>query len=194
VRARLREYAEDPDRDIEDADYAADEDLWARHGVDDQRLLASGWTGAELYQHDPALVVALAGSGEDLRRRVTRWARLRGFTMAELIDRPWFARVREAAESGSAVPESVREQVPAHFTPLLVAPQVGPDGRLDLGARQFHAGGLIPDAEGDGSLAETTEVLITTARIENSRYARLNESVRQEFPELTSKPGGRPTG
>jgi hypothetical protein len=59
ARARLRAYGEDPDRDAE-AFEATGDGGWANYGVDDERLLGSGWSGAELYEHDPTLVLALA--------------------------------------------------------------------------------------------------------------------------------------
>jgi hypothetical protein len=42
------------------------------------RIAVSGWAGEEPYEHDPALLQAVADADEPLRRQVIRWARAVG--------------------------------------------------------------------------------------------------------------------
>ena len=189
VRARLRAYADDPDRD---ADEEQDDTAgtwtshtgWASHGVTDERLLVTGLEGEDLYVNDPALLMALAHADEAMHRQVIRWARLWGFTEAELIDQPWFSPLREAVEADWPITDLHRTELAHHLDPLPIGPATGADGRLDRGSRHQLAMGLLYDPEPGSSLAQAVETLVKAAGVGNHRYDRLTAALRRDFPEL----------
>jgi uncharacterized protein DUF6461 len=188
VRARLRGYAEDPGRTDDDQDDTGTTWMshtgWASHGVTDERLLATGLEGETLYVNDRALLMALADAHETVHRQVIRWARLWGFTEAELKQEPWFAQVREAVEADRPITEHDRLEVAHHLDPLPVGPEIGPDGRLDRGSRHQCALWLLFDPEPGSSLAQAAETLVKAAGVGNYRYDRLAAALRRDFPEL----------
>lgn len=187
IRARLRAYADDPGQDDDDQDDPAtwsSHTGWSSHGVTDERLLATGLEGEDLYVNDRALLMALADADEAVHRQVIRWARLWGFTEAELIDQPWFSHVREAVEAGRPITDLDRTEVARHLDPLPAGPETGPDGRLDRGSRHQLALGLLYDPEPGSSLAQAVETLVKAASVGNHRYDRLAAALRRDFPEL----------
>ena len=188
VRAKLRSYAADPDANEDDYGNEGiswtSHSGWESHGVTDERLIATGYAGEDLYTNDPSLMLALADADEQLHRQVTKWARLWGFTEAEMIDQPWFAAVRRAVEQDEAITDSDRDAVARHLDPLPVGPEIGPDGRLDRGSRHHLAFGLLYDDDSESSLGEVVEALVKAAGVDNDRFDRLSAAVRREFPEL----------
>jgi hypothetical protein len=92
--------------------------------------------------------------------------------------------VRRAVEAGTAISNLDRVEAFRHLVPLPVGPEVGPDGRLDLGSRHYLARSLFLNPKSDGSPAEVAEVLVTAAGVANSRFDRLCAAVRRDFPEL----------
>ena len=129
-------------------------------------MLATGLDGEDLYVNDRALLMALADADEAVHRQVIRWARLWGFTEAELIDQPWFTHVREAVEADRPITDLDRTEVARRLDPLPVGPETGPDGRLDRGSRHQFALFMLYDPEPGSSLAQAVEALVKASRVD----------------------------